>query len=471
MAGVLILSSAALSDRMLAHTSLLPVLKQELPVRVWATSRANPRYDSLWASVPATVEPFPSLVPYKAFPLTAMRRLNDFAWDFHIQDPSRLSMMRHIRDKTQPWFVRILKNPGRLVAALGLHERLENRLERMMIDFDRSPAALERLASDRPDMVVSTGPLRNEEPAVVGAAKKLGIPVLAFITSWDNLSIKHRMVFKYDGYLVWSERMKQELLERYPHSASAPVCIVGAPQFDVFFRSHLHLSREEFCAREGLRPDLPIIVQAMGVANGVEEHHGALDLARRLARGELGEAQLIVRPHPFNNHLELREMFRPFAPRVVVQQNTDASQERHLRSQDHDEVLRWVNTFRHAEVVVHLSSTVAVDAAIFDRPSVCMDYDPAPGQPRQEIVREVNHLWTHYKPVAESGGMWLAPNPEGVVEGIRAYLRNPGLHREARGKMAEFVCGHLDGRCGERMAEAVLQMMNRVPAAHAVALR
>jgi CDP-glycerol glycerophosphotransferase (TagB/SpsB family) len=209
----------------------------------------------------------------------------------------------------------------------------------------------------------------------------------------------------------------------------------------------------------GLDAAKPLIVHAMGVANGVEEHYGALDLARRICDGELRDAQLIVRPHPFNNHHELSELFRPFAPRVVLQQYTPG-EARSIRSQNEQETEDWVNTFRHADVVVHLSSTVAIDAALFDRPSVCMDYDPAPGQPRQAIVRDVNHRWTHYRPVAESGGTWLVNNPQQLVDAIRTYLAHPELHRMERQKMAEYVCGYLDGRCGRRMIDAVIDFMN-----------
>src|SRR6202011_4675287 len=160
---------------------------------------------------------------------------------------------------------------------------------------------------DRPDVIICTGPFRFSEPAIVAAAKRLGIPVLALITSWDNISIKDRMVLRYDGYIVWSERMKDELLNCYPHSSKVPLYTTGAPPFDVFFQPKRFLSREQFCRKIGLDPQRPIILHAMGVANGIDEHHGALELARRLARGELGDAQLVVRAHPFNNRQELRE--------------------------------------------------------------------------------------------------------------------------------------------------------------------
>jgi len=114
-----------------------------------------------------------------------------------------------------------------------------------------------------------------------------------------------------------------------------------------------------------------------------------------------------------------------------------------------------VNTFRHADVVVNLASTVTIDAAIFDRPIVNLDYDPEPGQPNQALVRDVNHAWTHFKPIAESGGVWLVNNPEQMIEAIRGYLADPSLHRDRRRWLTQYVCEYLDGRCGERMAMAI----------------
>jgi hypothetical protein len=445
---------------MLAHTSVLDRLAESCTVRVWAASAANPRYKAMWSSVKAPVEPLPVAREFPTFPHTSLRRLNTFAWDYYLRDPSRFSMMKHVRDRERVWFHRPLKPLGRLVAALRLHEPLEAAVERMMLSYERSPEAAERLTEERPDLVISTGTFRPEEPAIVAAARKLGIPVLGYITSWDNISIKSHMELQYDGWLVWSDRMRQELEAYYPSARRRPISVIGAPQFDVFFDKKRYQTRQEFCRRLKLNPDLPIVLHALGVANGVEEHHAALDLARRVQAGQLGDAQLIVRPHPFNNSLELRSMFREFGPRVVVQMNGDPSEPRSTRSQTDDEVDEWVNTFRHADVVVHLSSTVAIDAALFDRPSVCLDYDPAPGAARQAIVREVNHLWTHYRPIVESGGTKLADNPDRMIEAVGAYLRDPSLDRAQRRSMTEYVCGHPDGRGGERMAGAILNFLN-----------
>jgi CDP-glycerol glycerophosphotransferase (TagB/SpsB family) len=126
------------------------------------------------------------------------------------------------------------------------------------------------------------------------------------------------------------------------------------------------------------------------------------------------------------------------------------------RFQDERQITDWVNTFRHADVVINLSSTVTIDAALLDRPVINLDYDPEPGQPQQELIREINHLWTHFKPVAESGGVWLVDNDEELITAVRTYLRHPELHREKRRWIAEYVCGYTDGRSGERVANAII---------------
>ena len=43
-----------------------------------------------------------------------------------------------------------------------------------------------------------------------------------------------------------------------------------------------------------------------------------------------------------------------------------------------------------------------------------------------------------------------------MIIAVNTYLKRPELHRSERRRMTEMVCGQIDGRCGERMAEALL---------------
>lgn len=448
-----VLSSSLLTDRMLLYTDFLPVLRQQANVKLWATSANNPQHQFLPADI---VEPFPKIGAFREFPHNYLRRLNDFAWDYTLRPPSRLSMRHHIKQHKENLLLRSLHAPAKLISAFGAESALENWLEQKLLNFDRSAEARQRLQTTRPDVLLTTGTFRYEEPAVNAEARKLGIPILAFITSWDNPSTKNRMVFKYDGYLVWSERMKEELHHFFPHSKDVPIYVVGAPQFDVFFQPRFHQSREAFCAEHGLRTDLPIILYALGSPNFLQEHHGALFLAERVARGELGEVQMLVRPHPLHDNGAEAEMLRGFGERVIVQRTGATGTAVPARSQDERQISQWVNSFLHADVVVNLSSTVAIDAAVFDKPVVNLDYDPQPSKAHQQLIKEINHAWTHFKPIAESGGLWLVNDPAEMIEAIQSYLQTPELHRQQRRWMAEFVCGFLDGHNGRRMAEALL---------------
>jgi hypothetical protein len=448
---ILILSSSILTDRMLLYTEALDTVSRDTAVTVWAKSFANAEGRAVWNQSQATVEAFPEVSAYREIPYNYLRRLNEFTWDFRLSAPSRLSMQRHVRNKNQRLSIRSLKAPARALAWLRAERVLERFTERCLLSYPRSPEAEQRLKTLRPDVLVTTGPFLFWEPAVVAAARNLHIPILAMIPSWDNLSTKARMVFRYDGYMVWSAEARRQLHHYYPESRGVPVYTVGTPQFDIFFQKRVYRSREQFCAAHGLRPDRPIVLYAVASPNFLKERHGAVEMARRVGCGELGDVQLLVRPHPAHDKGDMVGLFTGFGPQVVLQQTAQAQ-----HSQNEEQIIEWVNTFRHADVVINLSSTVTVDAALFDRPIVNLDYDPEPGRPNQELVEDVNHLWTHFKPVAESGGVWMVRTPDEMVHAVKTYLAHPEMHREKRRWIVEFVCGYVDGQCGKRLGSAML---------------
>jgi hypothetical protein len=462
---VLLLSSSLLDDRKILYTGMLERLSAEARPRVWAASAGDPATMSVWEDAGVEVAPLPAARPSRGLPYVWLRRANEFAWDRRLAPPSRLSMMRHRRAERMTPRLRVQRLAGNAVAAVGLEERLEGWLEEFLLREERSPEAAYRLRARPPDVVVVTGPNRAPEPPVAAAARRLGIPVLAAIHSWDNLSTKARMTFPYDGYLVWSERMREELHHFYPATRERPVRIVGAPQFDPFFDPRFHQPRDAFLRAQGLDPRRRTIVHALGSPNFLRELQGALSMAERVAAGDLGDVQLIVRPHPQYDDGAEAEALSGYGDRVIVQRVGRPGAPITGRSQDAAQIVEWVNTFRHADVVVNLSSTVTVDAALFDVPVVNLDFDPSPEGTDHELVKDVNHRWTHFQPLAESGGVWLVESIQEMVEAVRSYLARPELHRAGRRWIAEYVCGFTDGRCGERTAEAILELaVRRLPA-------
>ena len=219
---------------MLLHTGFLNALaEQGASVEVWASSARNPAYRHQWTDVPASVRPLPEVKAFRELLHNYPRRLNEAVWDRRQKEPSRLSMMRHRPVKRENKLGWLIDKAAHVLAPARIERPLEDMLERWLLRYERSPEAGDLLDKAKPDVVLVTGPFQFEQPAITAAALRRGVRTLALIPSWDNISTKRRMIFKYDGYIVWSEKLRKELHERYPHTRTRPVYVVGAARSSV----------------------------------------------------------------------------------------------------------------------------------------------------------------------------------------------------------------------------------------------
>ena len=77
--------------------------------------------------------------------------------------------------------------------------------------------------------------LGGYEADVIKTARELGIPSTLLVWSWDNLSSKAVLHEHPDHVFVWNELQAREAIELHGVPA-ARVEVVGAPNFDRFFR-------------------------------------------------------------------------------------------------------------------------------------------------------------------------------------------------------------------------------------------
>jgi hypothetical protein len=116
------------------------------------------------------------------------------------------------------------------------------------------------LAAEQPDAVVTVDVLRNPELVdILKAAALEGIPTASWIQSWDNLSSKGLLHFTPDRVFVWNEIQRDEL-RRYHGVPEEHACITGAQTFDHWFDGDGPSSRAQFCAENGIDPELSIIL-------------------------------------------------------------------------------------------------------------------------------------------------------------------------------------------------------------------
>jgi hypothetical protein len=189
---------------------------------------------------------------------------------------------------------------SREAANFRLPDPVQAGLRRVFRELERElppPADLETamagLAADGV-VLVSRFLLGGPEPDVVKAARRLGLPSLMLVWSWDNLSSKAVLNEHPDRLLVWNDFQAGEA-EQLHGIAPERVRVVGAANFDRFF--------EELAAAGPAAGDGRRTVLYLGSSPKVAPGEPAIfDRWLRAVRGSgdplVGDARIVLRPHP-----------------------------------------------------------------------------------------------------------------------------------------------------------------------------
>jgi CDP-glycerol glycerophosphotransferase (TagB/SpsB family) len=210
------------------------------------------------------------------------------------------------------------------------------------------------------------------------------------------------------------------------------------------------MSRAEFCRMLGLNPSKKIIFfnpwGNMFTLNGDGDRY-VMEILKEI------DANIIVR---FNPTLEVRlDGFEPSAnmvldkPGVVFKE--DSYGDRDISEEDD---LRLINELYHSDVVITSASTIAVDAAIFDKPLIGVALSRVPVS-WWEGVEKFYHQ-EHFYNVMKTGGIRLCRTKEELLNLIGLYLKNPSRDAAGRKKIVEEQCWKLDGKASVRVSEFLL---------------
>ena len=293
----------------------------------------------------------------------------------------------------------------------------------------------------------------------VEAAQWLGIPTATFIFSWDNLTSQGRIMLPYDSYLVWNQKLRDQLLEIYPEITSDRVFVTGTPQFDTHFQPEYYWSREEFCARVGADPARPIVFYSTAMANHVPGEPRIVENIAAMIRDVPGarRPQLLVRVSPKDRTGRFDEMKRTATDVLFPEVPWEPSW---LTPKIEDAYL-LVNSLRHAAVGINVGSTISLELCMFDKPVINVGYNPV-GIDISPIDIPCYYNFDHYRPIVESGAVRLARSETEMREMLNDALNDPSAGSEQRRRLIDAMFGDtLDGRPGQRAVECLLRLAVR----------
>jgi len=306
------------------------------------------------------------------------------------------------------------------------------------------PQLLARLQHDRPAIALANMQMHSIVPFIVGA-RRLALPVVGNVASWDHTVGKGIVAPGLRRYLVQNNAMRGDLV-RYHGIGTERIVVTGWPQTDVFHRKRPRADYDALLRSSSLDPSRPLVlVMGNTPTNAPYERQFVERLVGWWKQNTRDRFSLLFRPHPRDR--EWRERFA-----AALSEPDAAVQEPSFTDLETLAVL-----LQHGDAVISNAGTILLDALANDRPAVCTLYDE--GAPPGETWALKNVSGEHYRELFESEAFYRAGNFEEVVQGIERALAHPAELAAERARVTREVLGEIDGRAAQRLADAIVTVV------------
>jgi hypothetical protein len=334
---------------------------------------------------------------------------------------------------------------------------------------NRSAGVQKLLEELAPDLLVLPNPFGAEETVYLLHARKLGIPVVCPILSWDNVTSKGTPLLMPDYFISWGPIMTDEVATVYQFPRER-IYECGVPHFDVYRQKSRFTTRRKLLERLNLPPELPYIFYGMVAAIHCPNEIEILAwLAEQINNNAFAEpCSLVIRPHPqtisgvyASSSDDLQKLKALSGPRVALDPPSIRS-ERLAWDLPKQDMYHLAGLLAECAMCLNASSTLCLDACMLDRPVIDIAFDGWEELPYDQSARK-SLDYIHMTKLLAFGGVRVARSFGALKENIDLYLSEPSLDRARRRLSVEQECGPKDGRAAERVASVLLNLAKRQP--------
>ena len=296
---------------------------------------------------------------------------------------------------------------------------------------------------------------------LVLAAEQLQIKTTAFIFSWDNLASKGRMAANFDGYLVWSDLMKQELLTFYTSVKSEQVAVVGTPQFEPYVLSRYGFTKTEFHNRFNLDATKPTLLFSCGdVSTSPNDPLYIETIAKAILNKELVQSvNLLVRTSPaespqrFASLAEKYPFIRWNYPQWV-QARSNHQEAWSQRIPTVADVHDLKSVLQHSAININMLSTMSLDFMLFGKPVINTVF----GNSDNGLANDQRFLqYAHIEYVVNSGATYIAKKESVLIEALNDALSTPEAKLSHQKALLDLQIGAPLEGTSKRIAEVLHQ--------------
>lgn len=294
--------------------------------------------------------------------------------------------------------------------------------------------------------------------------KKIGIPMIGIISSWDHPTTKGATPRGMSGYIVASKCMVEEMAELHGIDRKK-ISQIGKVQMDEYLATDTLLTREKFFDLLGVPQGNKLITMGTNTT-GLKEHEVSIarKLAMNTARGQYGETTLLIRSHP--QDIDWQRDFLPLAdyPKVICY---NACSFGHMGQSDlanaKQDRIMLANLMKYSDVVIQSRGSLALDAIAFDTPVISLAFDGDLKRPLNDSFL-FEYEYEHFKPIVRAKGTWLVGSYAELDRAILGFLKDPAFQAEGRVKIREEQIEPLDGNACKRLVDEIVKSATKAKA-------
>jgi hypothetical protein len=310
---------------------------------------------------------------------------------------------------------------GKQITTYKAIEIVELQGFRLISKSDEVADARKILEKIKPDLLFCTHQRVFSVTAAIEAAKSLGIPTSTAIFSWDNLP-KGRLPFRVDRYLVWSQYMKDELLNYYPEIPENKIFITGSPQFDFYFKKDLLLSKIDFAKKYDLDPTKEwVCFSGCDTHTSPDDPKFLRDVAEELANES--RIQLLFRPVPVETLDRFAEVLQSFPKVKLIPPKWVQGDHWGSFFPLFEDLQLLVNLAYHCKVVVNMGSTMALDFSVFGNVGLYLRYDHE--GVRKDASVETIYQFQHFRSMGDWKAVGYIYSKKEILNQVKAALQHP----------------------------------------------
>ena len=302
---------------------------------------------------------------------------------------------QRIKDKQAPYLNRfIAKNILNFLYWLHLSSGLLKALRKAIIAVTSYDRYIRNWNLPDFDGIISTSPLDIRENTIVNYLKN--IPSLAIIISWDNLTSKGVINADHDYVLTWNQFMANEYDRFYRifNISKQKTFISGVPRFDVYYKTLPAQYSTEALHKQF---NIPVSNKLILFTTSALSHcPNQVDIVEHLLEyaAKHSSITILVRCHAADDYRKYSRFENEQNFRIW---HSEKSSQTHSIP-DLDVLLNLASMIKACEVCIQIASTIRLEAAICDKPCICIAYDGNETLPESHSVKRF-YSYSHQTPL------------------------------------------------------------------------